>query len=264
MNNQTKTEGTEIDLLHLIKLLWHRAWIIVLCMVLAGAIALSYAIFFVTPMYKSTAMMYVNNSSFSVGDTSFSISSGELSAAKSLLDIYVIILKTRTTLEQVIEEADLDYTYEQLSGMVSASSVNSTEVFSITVTDENPAEAELIVDTIVRVLPDRISDIVDGSSVRLVDDAVLPTRRSSPSFTMYSVVGMAIGLVLSCAVIIIIDMLDTTVRDEEYLKSYGIPILAIVPDVSDTKRGRYGYYYSSYSYGGYGRTPKHNNTDSKE
>lgn len=246
MSNNTTSEYMEIDLLHIIKLLFQKIWIIIICMVLLGAMAFSYALFFITPQYEATAMMYVNNSSFTVGSTSFSISAGELSAAKSLLEIYVVILKTRTTLEKVIDKAGLDYTYEELYKMVSASAMNDTEVFKITVSSSDPTEAKLIVDTIVEVLPDRISDIVDGSSVRLVDHAVRPNKKASPSYTKYALIGMVLGAVLSCGAIIVLDLLDTTVRDEDYLKNYDIPVLAVIPNVNDHKSS-YQNYYRSYS-----------------
>lgn len=124
INTQVTNEEFEIDLLQLIKVLWQKAWVIVLSMILVGAIAFSYALFFVTPQYQANAMMYVNNSALSLGGTSFSISSSELSAAKSLLDIYIIILKSRTTLEQVLDETGLEYTYKEFSEMVTAAPVN--------------------------------------------------------------------------------------------------------------------------------------------
>ncbi|MBP3377388.1 MAG: hypothetical protein J6L96_01435 [Clostridia bacterium] len=140
--------------------------------------------------------------------------------------------------------------------MVTANAVNNTEIFSITATCGDPAEAELIVDTIVEILPDRISDIVDGSSVRLVDHAIRPVTRSSPSYTKHGVIGVLIGAVLSCAAIIIQDLPNTTVRDEDYLKQrYNIPVLAIVPDAyGNSKKGykyKYKYGYSHYGYGYY-------------
>ncbi len=262
MNNQTVNENIEINLLDIVKLLWRKVWIIILCMIVCGATAFFSAIFFIAPQYTARAMMYVNNNSLSVGSTTFTFSSSQLSAAKSLLDVYVIILQSRTTLEAVIEEAELDYTYEQLSGMVTASAVNNTEIFSITATCGDPAEAELIVDTIVEILPDRISDIVDGSSVRLVDHAIRPVTRSSPSYTKHGVIGILIGAVLSCAAIIIQDLLNTTVRDEDYLKQrYNIPVLAIVPDAYGGKNGygykskyKYKYGYHRYGYGYYKRS----------
>jgi len=257
MDNLKNKEEFEIDLLHLAKLLWKKAWIIAISVFLAGAALFSYSVLLITPQYKASAMMYVNNSSFSLGSTSVSISTGQLSAARSLLDTYVVILKTRTTFEKVIEKSGVERTYGELMNMVSASPVDETEVFKITATSSDPAEAELIVKTIVEILPDRISDIVDGSSVRLVDNAVLPTSRSSPNHTRNAIIGMLLGFIVSAGIIILIDVMDSSVRDEEYLtQKYNMPVLAIIPDSSSSKKssyGKYGKYYKHYGkyYGGY-------------
>lgn len=247
MNNQTVNDKSEIDLLHLLKVLWHRAWIVILVMLLVGAIAFSYAFFFITPTYQATAMMYVNNNSIS-SSVSEIISSSQLVAAQELLETYIVILTSRTTLEQVIETAGLNYNYRELRGMISAGSVNETEIFSITVTSEDPEEAALIANTIVKVLPDRISNIIEKANVRTVDDAVVPTGKAAPSLTKYAAIGMLLGAVLSCAVIIIYDMMDTTMRGEEYLTQNhpDIPVLAIVPDMYESKKRPYSYYYSGY------------------
>ncbi len=247
MNNRNTNDKSEIDLLHLVKLLWHKAWLIVLVMILLGALAFSYAMFLVTPMYQATAKMYVNNQSLSVGGATISLS--DISAAKELLNTYVEILKTRETLDQVIENTGVAYTYEDLVKMISASSVNDTEIFAITVTSPDPAEAKLIVDEIVNVLPDSITNVIDDTRPRLVDKAVTPVDRSSPSYTRYAIIGMLVGFVLTCGIIIIIDLMDTTMRSEDYLtQNYSeIPVLAIVPDMYETKKRSYSYYYS---YGG--------------
>ncbi len=48
-----------IDLVQLAKALWHRAWAIVLAMVIFGGAAFGYARFLITPLYQAGAMMYV-------------------------------------------------------------------------------------------------------------------------------------------------------------------------------------------------------------
>ena len=189
-----------IDLVQLAKALWHRAWAILLAMVIFGAAAFSYAYFLITPLYKASAMLYVNNSSLSVGSTKVDLS--DLNAAQSLVDTYIVILKTRTTLEEVIDAAALSYDYETLSDMIEAGAVNSTEVFSIEVTSPDPQEAEKIANTIAELLPDRIAEIVDGSSVRIVDYAVVPSQKASPSLSRYTLLGLLLGAVISCGVIV--------------------------------------------------------------
>ena len=111
----------------------------------------------------------MNNSSFSFGSTSFSISSSELSASNSLVNTYIYILKSRTTLEDVISKAGLPYTYEELSKMITTNAVSGTAAFDVTVRSLSPTEAEHIANTIAQVLPERIAEIVDGfaSTMRL-------------------------------------------------------------------------------------------------
>ena len=146
-----------IDLVQLARALWRRAWAIVLAMVIFGGAAFGYARFLITPLYQASAMMYVNNSSINVGSTQVDLS--DLSAAQSLVETYIVILKTRGTLEQVIEQENLSYDYETLSDMIEAGAVNSTEVFEIQVTSADPEEAERIANCIAELLPGRISEI---------------------------------------------------------------------------------------------------------
>ncbi|MBQ3573666.1 MAG: capsular biosynthesis protein CpsC, partial [Clostridia bacterium] len=102
MENQEKSrEYYTIDIVHIVKLLWRRAWLIVLCGLLAGAVGFSISAFGIAPTYSSSIKLYVNNSSFSLGNTSFSISSSELSAAQSLVKTYGDILDSWNTLERV-------------------------------------------------------------------------------------------------------------------------------------------------------------------
>lgn len=245
MDNNNQKYEAEIDLLKLGKALWHRAWLIVLAMVIGGALAFSYAYFMITPLYESSAMMYVNNSSIALGSTKVSISSSDLTASQGLIDTYSVILKSRMTLEAVIEEAGLPYSYEELKAMISTNSVDGTEVMEIKVTDSDPAEAALIANTAIDILPDQIAAIVEGSSVQVVDRAVVPVQKASPDIQKYTMIGIFAGFLISAAIILLFAIVDTVIRSEDYLlETYSeIPLLAAIPDLSD-KRG-YGDYYQS-------------------
>lgn len=244
-------EEDTIDLLELARAIWKNILAIALVAVLVGAAAFGYTAFLMNPVYQATASLYVNNSSFSLGSTSFSISNAELSASNSLVSVYIYILNSRTTMEDVIKEADLSYTPEELSKMVSAKGINSTGAFEVTVTSGNPAEAELIANTIARILPDRIAEIVDGSSVRIVDYAIIPSHRSGPSMVKNTAVGILAGGFLSAAVVVLRFLMDD--KSKLMLKSGDdlrdmypdIQILAMIPDmrVSEKKNGYYSSYY---------------------
>ena len=230
MNNETGE--LEIDLLRMAQALWKKAVGIVIAGVLAAAAALGYTAFFVTPLYKAEALMYVNSNNISVGSTKVSISQAELSAAQTLVDTYIVILNTRATLSEVIAQTKVNYSYEQLKKMISAQSVNSTEVFSITVTSPDPKEAEVLANAIAQILPQKIASIVEGSSARIVDYAVESTEKASPSLRGNALLGFVLGVILACGVVIIREMLDDVIHDSDYLiQTYDIPVLAVIPDL---------------------------------
>lgn len=240
----------ELDLFQVVNILWQKALIIILAATIFGAASFAGTFFFISPKYKATTSMYVNNSSFSFGATSFSITSSELSASNTLVSTYIYILESRTTLEEVISEAGLSYTYEDLEKMIDARAVSDTAAFDVTVESENPVEAELIANTIAKILPDRIAEIVDGSSVRIVDYAIIPAHRSSPSYIKNTLIGALIGGILSSAVVLAMfvtsEKRNDDIRSVDDLKDMypDIPVLALIPDMRIS--GKKGYYYSSY------------------
>ncbi len=246
MNNQNET--MEIDLLELLGAVINRIWFVIFAVIIGTLSAFLYAKFLVTPLYQAKAMMYVNNSSISVGSASVSISSGDITAAKSLVETYIVIMESRKTLNSVIEEAELLYTYDQLKNMISASAVNSTEIFQITITSADPKEAELIANTIADVLPEKISDVVEGSSVKIVDYAVVPASPVSPSITKYSVIGFLIGAVISVGIIVILELFSETIHSESFLlQTYDIPVLSVIPSMQDSNKKSAYYSYENKS-----------------
>lgn len=224
-------EEKGMNLLRLLKALWRRAWAIALTAVIIGAGALGCTAAFVAPQYRARALMYVNSSS-SAGRTKAGISQSELSAAQSLVDTYIVILNASSTLNDVIAQTGVDYSYEELSKMVSAASVNSTEIFYIEVISPDPKEAALLANTIAQVLPEKIAAVVEGSSARVVDYAVEPSRRDSPNLALNTAVGMLLGGALACFAVAVLELMDKQIHDTDYLtQTYDIPVLAVIPDL---------------------------------
>ena len=93
---QTESAGQELDLRILFNSVIKNIWAIALVSIVCGLAALIGSIFLLTPMYQASTLFYVNNS-VSLGDASLSISSGDISTSKSLVDSYMVILKTRDT-----------------------------------------------------------------------------------------------------------------------------------------------------------------------
>ena len=239
--NSSTREYYAIDLRHVAKSLWRRAWIIALVGILTAAIAFGVSAFIIPPQYSSSIKLYVNNSSGSNGNT---ISSSELSAAQSLVKTYGEILDSRTTLELVINKAGIDYTWKELSKMIECEPSNGTEIMKVTVTTGDPYEAALIANAISEVLPVRITEVIDGASMKVAESAVPELEKVSPNTVKFTVIGLALGIVLCALVLFILAMLDDTIHDEDYvINNYDYPILGKVPDLLYAGNKEYGYYY---------------------
>ncbi len=255
-NKINEAEYYTIDMVRIIRALWRRIWIIAMVSILTAAIGFSIAAFAINPTYSSAVKLYVNNSSFSLGNTSFSIDASKLTAAQSLVRTYGDILDSRSTLERIIEKAGVDYTPKQLHEMLKYGSSNGTEIMRVTVTTEDPYEASTIANTIAEVLPTRISEIIDGASMEVVDSAVPELEKVAPSITKFTAIGFILGLLISVFVLSVIALLDDTIHDEDYiLNNYDYPILGKIPDLINSTGKKRGYYYS-YGHKNQGRRHK--------
>ena len=232
----------EIDLKRLIDAVLSKTWLIVIVSILCAVLAFLGTLFFINPKYKSSAMFYVNNNALSVGDASFSLSSSDISAAKSLVDSYIVILQTRASLNDVIDYAEADLTYRELKEMISAAAVNNTEIFEVVVTSTDPYEAEKLANAIAYILPKRISSIIEGTSAKIVDSAVVAAKPSSPSYVNNALLGFAVGFMLSVGIIALREIFNISVRTEEDIaQCCSHPVLASVPDMTAPSKGGYGY-----------------------
>jgi polysaccharide chain length determinant protein (PEP-CTERM system associated) len=71
------------------------------------------------------------------------------------------------------------------------------------------------------------------STFRIGDPAVMPAKPFSPNRVKMILLGIFGGLVGSLAVLVLLDYLDSSVRDLDTLKSLGVPVLAVVPKIQN-------------------------------
>lgn len=246
-----KNDAIEIDLGRIWKAVWHKAWLVIIVAILCGAMTFVGTHLFATPKYKASAMFYVNNNSISMGDTSFSISQGDITAAKSLVDTYIVILTSKSCLNDVIDYANSDLSYGELRSMISAAAVNATEIFEVKVTSTDPQEAEKLANAIAYILPKRISSIVEGTSANIVDYAVTPTSPSSPGYTSNALLGFVAGFVIMVLILALREIFDVTIRNQEDIEQCcDYPVLSAVPDMLNNPSGGDYYGYTAKSSSG--------------
>lgn len=224
-------ETVEIDLREIFAAFVKKAWLIFLCAAILGAAMLFYTANFVSPTYKATTTLYVNNKS---NEESNTVSSTDLAVALRLVNSYVDIIKREVVTSKVVEKLQMNISPAQLSSMISAQVVGETEIFTVTVTTSNPELSAMIANTIADEAPDIISGIISGSRATVIDYARVPSGRASPNYATSALLGVAIGAILAMVCIFIQTRLDVHVKNEEMLAAIcGAPVMGVIPDFAD-------------------------------
>lgn len=204
-------------------------WIIaigILAAILVGILS----VFLITPKYSSTAKLYVNAKHATQEN---SITQAELTVAKSLVDTYIVIIQSDTTLEQVAQMAGVKYTPKEIRKNLKAISLNDTEAFSVTVTDPDPEIALNIANAIVVVAPQEIVRVIEAGSVKIIDNPKLATEANDTGLSRNVIIGFFAGALISFVAFFLAEILDVTIYDEEDLEGqFNYPIIGIIPSIT--------------------------------
>ena len=238
-----ENDETTIDLLEVLKTLLRKAWLIILCAVLGAVIAFGITKFAVKPTYRTSITVYVNNRV----EEGKALSQSDLNAAAKLVDTYSAIIRSDTVMKGVTEKTGISMEPGSIRSKVSAKAVNNTEVFNVFVTDTDPVRAANIANGIADVFPGIVSDIVSGSSAKIIDRAMVPKERYAPSYKRNAVFGAAVGFLAMAAFVLIRAFMDDSITSPADLENLGYPLLAVIPDLKEggASSGGYSYAYAS-------------------
>lgn len=219
-------QKTEIDLVEVFYIFWGHLWQILLCLVTGAAIAFSVTYFLITPQYQATARIYIvsasNNSVVNLSD---------LQVGSQLTADYQELLISRPLLQDVINNLGLSIDYKNLERQISITNTNDTRILKIVVTDVDPQRAADIANELVNQASIYLPQIMETEAPNLVESAVPPTTKSSPSYSRNTMLGSLLGLVLACGVLLVRYLMnDTFVTPDDISKYFGIQPLATIPE----------------------------------
>jgi capsular polysaccharide biosynthesis protein len=225
---QSDHDDDEVDLFELLWLLWRNALWIVVGALLAALGCFAVCTFCLTPRYEASIDLIVNSRQ----ENTLAITNDAISSAKSLTDAYAIVIKSNIVLDEVIETLGLAMSYKQLVKAVSVESVDSTQIMKVTVENEDPQLAAEIAQTIADIAPDRLVELVEAGSCKIVSKVVVDP---DPVFPRTPKAVLLTALVAAClvgAVLILRRLLHTYIEDDEDVRrELNIPVLGSLPEV---------------------------------
>lgn len=225
----------ELDLKELFQACLNKFWLIISSTVVVAALMYIFTVCFVTPMYKTNATFYVNNSLSA--DESQKITSSDLATAQKLVLTCTNIIKSDKVLEKVAQEAGLDMSAAALRKVITASDIDETEMFKVEVVSADPIMAAKIANAIADVAPQEIANIIVGSTTKVIDRAKIPTAPHSPNVVTNTVLGALVGMVLAVGFVVVSTLLDVHIRCEDDLTAITqLPVLGSIPEFSDESK----------------------------
>ncbi len=226
----------EIDLLRLFNAAFRRWPFVLGAAVLGAVVMLLYTMFLVTPLYSSTASVYISNK-VAYNTNSESVDITDVYSSEALVPVYSSIVGTNTALEKVAKSCGLPYTAKQIASMLYTEQIEDTAVLKLTVVNPNPEHSSLLANAVATTAISEITKFAPGSSAYIIDAAEMPEAPFSPSVKKNVLLGFIAGAMAVIAVAVVMELLDTKMKnDEDFARITGAPVLGRVSLMGTTRK----------------------------
>ena len=190
------------------------------------------------PTYTATSSVFLTVES---GGTAGELSQGATYAERTVTS-YVKVATTAVVLQPVIDEMSLDLTPEQLARKLTVTSPTSTQIITVTASDDSPTQAAALSNAVAQKLLSAVDELApagpDGArlvSATVIDHAAAPARPASPRPAVNLALGGLLGLLLGAGQAILRSTLDTRIRTADDLEEVtDAPVLASIGRVETT------------------------------
>lgn len=222
----------EIDLKELFQLFWNKKIPMICIVILCMIIGIVYSFVFVEPEYTSSTTLVLTKADSTTTPTepTGSITTSDVTLNSQLVSTYSELAKSKKVLRAVISNLQSDIEEEELRKSIEVSSVKDTELIEINVTNTDAAVASQIANEIAKVFTENVVEIYSINNVHIVDQAEPSNAPSNVNHLKDIVIFAFVGLVVAVMYVLIINMLDTTVKSVEDIERLcHLPVLVSIP-----------------------------------
>lgn len=221
----------ELDLRELFRIFWIKKVQIFLVIAIFVVLGFMYSYIFLEPSYQSVTAILLAKSNTSNAENEGSITTTDITLNQKLVSTYSELIKSESVLNQVINNLNIERTTENLKENITVSAKQDTEIIEIAVTDSNPKMAKRIADEAAQVFIAKIAkEYYNMDNVYVVDEAQVAEKPYNINHSKDLVMFGILGFVVACILVIVANMLDTTVKSKENIeKKLGLTVLTTIP-----------------------------------
>lgn len=222
---EIQKEELEIDLIDLFYFLKKKIVLIGAVFFLCALFGFTVSKFFMVPEYTASTRMYVLNRS-----NETSVISSDFTISNYMLNDYKVLITGQNVTKKVIQQLNLSMKPKDLAKIISVSAPDDTRVLQINVTHNNPQIAANIANAVREVAAEQIKAIVEADAVHTVYEAEVPEEKSGPYVARNTVIAAALGFLICVGILVVVFILDDTIRTEEDVERYlGLGTMGVIP-----------------------------------
>lgn len=185
-----------------LQIIKRKSWIIFLITFIAIIVSTCLSFFGVNPVYEANTTLLVDINKKPGAEI---VTSEQLSVSEKLAVTYGEIIKSKSVLNEVEDSLDLKCGYEELSDKVNVSSINKTQIISVSVQDTNPKRATDIANAIPTAFQQEVKRITQANDVKVIDKAVVPDKPIKPNKATIIAISAILGIMISLFIIFLLE-----------------------------------------------------------
>lgn len=233
----------ELDLKELISMFLEKKLLIILVIIIFAIMGAIYTLKFIVPEYEaSISLVLVQLGTEATTDSATSISTTDITINSKLVENYREIAKSRIVADTVKQNLHLDIPTSEIQENIAVNSISDTELIRVTVTNKDPKLAYDIATEFAKVFADKVEGLYNIRNVHILDEAQIPQEPSNIHLSKNVLIFAFVGAVLVFGYILLINMLDTTVKsDIDIEKALNLPVLASIALTDDNYKKKSKY-----------------------
>lgn len=224
VRNTQQRNSREIDLVELFYALLHNWKLLGLAFIMGVVLLAGYYGMFVQNTYEATTELYITN-------TDSVISFQDLQIGSALTEDYRTIITSRTVLNKVIDDLQLNTDYEELRKLITVTNPTGTHIISTSVKTTDIETSRNIANDLLNVSIEQIYQIIGTGKPTIIDYSEAEAVEDvTPSLFKFMLIGGFVGVLLVAAFIAVKMVLDNTIKnDDDVTKYLKLPVLSAVP-----------------------------------
>ena len=231
-----------ISLQEIFKLLKKKAVLIASMFFVGIGLSALITFFVITPKYSAGAQLIATSKNTD------SVSTDNINSNLMMINTYKDFIKGRVVTEaaskELAKEIGFTGTSEDVKNMINVEQTQSSQMFTIVVTSENPKEAATVANVVANIFKDEAGEYTDADKVSVISEAETPKNPVSPNKTVNLALGGILGIIIGVGLALLSQLFNRTIKSTDFVtENLGISILGQIPlmdgkDIKDLKKGQ--------------------------